>query len=386
MDVMKNFGFALPTRIEYGTGCISKLPEELLLLPGKRPLIVTDKGIAASGLLEKVVETLEAAGCRYDIFDEVAPNPRDENIHTGARIARKNGNDCLVAIGGGSPIDCAKGVCVLATHDGTIQDYRGVEKVPGATLPLIAVPTTAGSGSEVTFSSVITDTAKRTKFSLRSVKIAAKVALCDPRLTVSMPKSITASTGMDALTHAIEGFTATCAEPIANAVALYSIELVSKYLRRAVLDGEDLEARAGMLMGSLLGAISFSHSDVAAVHCIAETLGGMYDKPHGVCNAVCLPGVMDYSKGFCVEKYARVARAMGLDFATEEEGANMAVEAVKELSDDVGIPSFSSFGIDRSQFHEIAIKSFENLSSSSNPRPLEVDDYVEILERLNAKG
>lgn len=247
------------------------------------------------------------------------------------------------------------------------------------------MPTTAGSGSEVTFSAVLTDSGKKAKFSLRSVKIAAKVALCDPQLTVSMPAPLTASTGMDALTHAIEGFTATCAEPVANAVALYSIGLVSHYLRRAVEDGRDIEARAGMLMGSILGAMSFSHSDVAAVHCIAETLGGLYDKPHGVCNAVCLPEVMRYSKDYCVEKYAQVARAMGLSFASEADGANAAVEAVGTLSDDVGIPPFSSFGIEESRFHEIAVRSFENLSNASNPRPLSVDDYVEILRRLDAK-
>jgi len=383
MDIMKSFGFVLPTRIEYGVGSAAKLPEELALLGAKRPLLVTDKGILASGILGGLTGTLEGAGVRFDVFADVAPNPRDENVSAGAGAARANGNDCVVAIGGGSPIDCAKGVCVLAAHEGRIQDYRGVENIPGAALPLIAIPTTAGSGSEVTFSAVITDTALKTKFSLRSVKIAAKTALCDPSLAVSMPKPITASTGMDALTHAIEGYTATCAEPIANAAALYSVELISAYLRRAVENGGDIEARAGMLMGSLLGAISFSHSDVAAVHCIAESLGGMYDRPHGVCNAVCLPEVMDYSKAYCTEKYARVASAMGLRFFSPEEGADAAVAAVRRLSADVGIPPFSSFGIDPGEFREIAEKSAQNLSSASNPRPLEIDDYMNILELLN---
>ena len=385
MDIMKTFSFVLPTRIEYGIGCVSRIAEELSLLSSKKPLIVTDKGIVASGLLKKITKPLDEAGIAYDIFDETAPNPRDENVHAGAAVARKAKSDCLIAVGGGSPIDCAKAMSVIATHEGVIQDFRGVEKIPGKTLPLIAIPTTAGSGSEVTFSSVITDFAKKTKFTLRSVKIAAKVALCDPELSVSMPKSLTAATGMDALTHAIEGYTATCAEPIANAVALYSIELVSKYLRRAVTDGADVEARAGMLMGSLLGAISFSHSDVAAVHCIAESLGGMYDKPHGVCNAMCLPEVMNYSKDSCIEKYARIAQAMGLTFASDKEGADAAVAAVSKLSDDVGIPPFSTLEISESLYQEIAVKSYENLSNASNPRLLSVDDYIEILKRLNSK-
>jgi alcohol dehydrogenase len=200
-----------------------------------------------------------------------------------------------------------------------------------------------------------------------------------------MPKLLTASTGMDAMTHAIEGYTAKCAEPIGNAVALHSITLISKYLKNAVANGADIEARAGMLMGSLLGAISFSHSDVAAVHCIAESLGGMFDLPHGICNSVCLPEVMEYSKGCCAEKYADIARAMGLRFSSDEEGADAAVAAVKKLSDEVGIPPFSSFCIARPDFREIAVKSFENLSNASNPRALGVEDYMTILDRLASK-
>jgi alcohol dehydrogenase len=386
VDVLKSFSFALPTRIEFGIGSIAKLPQELEAQGAKRPLIVTDRGIVESGLLKGITGLLDGAGLEYGIFDGVSPNPRDENVAAGAEMARVSGSDCLVVVGGGSPIDCAKGMSVVAINGGRIQDYRGVERIPGRALPIIAVPTTAGSGSEVTFGAVITDCGKRTKFSLRSVKIAAKAAICDPELTVSMPKSLTAATGMDALTHAIEGYTAKCSEPIGNAVALYSVTLVSKYLRAAVANGSDIEARAGMLMASLLGAISFSHSDVGAVHCIAESLGGMYDKPHGVCNAVCLPEVMDYSKDYCAEKYANVARAMGLSFESDEEGASAAVNEARRLSDDVGIPPFRSLGIARQDFREIAVKSFENLSNASNPRLLDADDYVEILNRLDAKG
>ena len=383
MDIMKNFSFALPTRIEFGAGAVERLAEEVKLLGVKSPLIVTDKGIIASGILKKITDLMDKAGIKYGIYDDVAPNPRDENVHRGAEAARGLNSDCLIAVGGGSPIDCAKGMSIVAIQGGKIQDYRGVEHVPGDTIPIIAVPTTAGSGSEVTFSSVITDWEKKTKFSLRSVKIAARVAICDPELAVTLPKSLTAATGMDALTHAIEGYTATCAEPIANAAALYSIELISGYLKRAVSNGADIEARAGMLMGSLLGAISFSHSDVAAVHCIAEALGGMYDKPHGECNAICLPEVMDYSKDSCVEKYANVAKAMGLTFSSKEGGAALAVEKTRRLSEDVGIPSFKTLSINESEFGEIARKSFENLSNLSNPKVLSIDDYMEILKRLN---
>lgn len=384
MDVLKTFGFTLPTRIEYGVGSITRLSGELSLLSSSRPLLITDKGLVASGLASRVTRTLAAAGVACRVFDETAPNPRDENVSAAALLAREIGCDCLIALGGGSSIDCAKGVSILALHDGTIQDYRGVENVPGATLPLIAIPTTAGSGSEVTFSSVLSDTRARTKFSLRSVKIAPRVSICDPELSVSMPGALTAATGMDALTHAIEGYTALAAEPFANATALYSIELIAKYLRRAVADGTDVEARAGMLTASLLAAVSFSHSDVAAVHCIAESLGGMYDKSHGVCNAVCLPEVMDYNKGYCTGKYARVAQAMGAVFGSDEEGALAAVEEVRRLSRDVGIPAFSELAVPESEYREVAAKSAQNLSNGSNPRPLGADDYMAILQRLAA--
>ena len=384
MDILKKFSFVLPTRIEFGIGSIECLAEEIESSGAKKPLIVTDKGVVSSGLLKKISALMDKAEIKYEIFDEVAPNPRDENVHKGAKTARDLNSDCLIAVGGGSPIDCAKGISVMAIHNGEIQSYKGVENIPGNTVPIIAIPTTAGSGSEVTFSSVLTDLKTKTKFTMRSVKIAARVAICDPELTVTMPKPLTAATGMDALTHAIEGYTATCAEPIANAVALYSITLISKYLRRAVANGSDVEARAGMLMGSLLGAISFSHSDVAAVHCIAESLGGVYDKPHGVCNAICLPEIMDYSKDFCIEKYSNVAKAMGLTFSSCEEGAAAAVAETRKLSKEVGIPSFKTLDIHESEFIEIARKSFENLSNLSNPRKLSTEDYLEILKKLNA--
>jgi len=384
VDILKNFSFALPTRIEFGIGTVERLVEEIYSLGAMRPLLVTDKGIISSGILNRITVLMDKAGIEYGIYDDVAPNPRDENVHKGAETARDLKSDCLIAVGGGSSIDCAKGISIVAIHGGKIQEYKGVEHVPGEAVPIIAVPTTAGSGSEVTFSSVITDWEMKTKFSLRSVKIAARVAICDPEMTVTMPKSLTAATGMDALTHAIEGYTATCAEPIANAAALYSITLISKYLRRAVLNGSDVEARAGMLMGSLLGAISFSHSDVAAVHCIAEALGGMYDKPHGECNAICLPEVMEYSKDYSIEKYANIAKAMGLTFSSDEEGAVLAVAEIRRLSEDVGIPPFTALGIHESEFGEIARKSYENLSNSSNPRVLSIDDYMEILKKLNS--
>ena len=195
---------------------------------------------------------------------------------------------------------------------------------------------------------------------------------------------VTASTGVDALTHAIEGYTATCAEPIGDAFALYSIELIYHNLEKAVRDGSDLEARSAMLMGSMLGGMSFSHSDVASVHCVAESLGGMCDLPHGMCNAIFLPFVMEYNLEYCIEKYARVAQAMGLPFETAREGAEAAVQAVKNLCRAVGLPDFRSQNVDPADFEALAEMSAANISTESNPRPMTKEDYLNVLNMAYA--
>ena len=295
MNLLNSFSFELPTRIEYGVGATEKLTESIKELGSRKVLIVTDKGIEASGLLPAITEQLATAKLEYEIFSEVEPNPKDHNVHAGTETAKGFQADCLVAVGGGSPIDCAKSIAVLATHGGAVRDYEGGHKISGNVLPLIAIPTTAGTGSEVTFSSVITDTGEGFKFTVKHPSMAPRVALLDPQMTITMPPGLTAATGMDALTHAIEGYTAKVSEPLADAAALYAIELVTKYLKTAVFEGTDMEARAGMLLGSVLAGIAFSHSDVASVHCIAEALGGKYDTAHGVCNAVVLPAQMEYN-------------------------------------------------------------------------------------------
>jgi alcohol dehydrogenase len=273
-------------------------------------------------------------------------------------------------------------MAITATHTGAPRDFERGRNITQAVLPLIAVPTTAGTGSEVTFSSVITDSQENYKFSIRHVKIGPAVALVDPEMTVSMPPALTAATGMDALTHAIEAFTATVAEPLADAVALYAVELICKHLRTAVDQGDDMEARAGMLLGSLLAGIAFSHADVAGVHCIAEALGGLYDTPHGVCNAVVLPAMMHYNLDWCRERYARIGRAMGLSGDDDGRLAAGAVAAVAQLARDVRLPSFNSFGVDPADFALIAENSVKNGSNPSNPRPMTDADYLAVLNSL----
>lgn len=384
-NLTESFQFLLPTKVVYGPGCLKELPHELAAFGGKRPIVVTDGGVQKAGIAKRVTDLLDAAGVSYIVYDGVEPNPKDVNVEEGARIAREFGADSIIAIGGGSPIDCAKSIGVLLAHNADkIKPYEGKT---AATLPLpllISVPTTSGTGSELTFSSVITDTANKYKMTVKSPFTAAKVAVCDPELTLSVPPMATASTGVDALTHAIEAYTATCSEPISDAVALYAIELIYENLVQAVKNGSDLSVRSGMLMGSMLAGIAFSHSDVASVHCVAESLGGVYDLPHGMCNAIFLPYVMEYNMAYCQEKYARVAKAMGLSFETVEEGAKAAVEAVKQLCRDVGLPTFRSLNVGEENFDQIAEMSARNISTGSNPRPMSKEDYLTVLRSAYA--
>jgi alcohol dehydrogenase len=382
MNLLNSFSFELPTKIEYGIGVSEKLTEFLKALESPKVLIVTDKGIEASGILPAITNQLSQGKLDYEIFSEVESNPKDYNVHEGTKIANRLQADCLVAIGGGSPIDCAKAIAVLATHGGAVRDYEGKDKISGNVLPLIAIPTTAGTGSEVTFSSVITDTGDRFKFTLKHPGIAPRVALVDPQMTLTMPPGLTAATGMDALTHAIEGYTAKVSEPLADAAALYAIELITKYLKVAVKEGRSMEARAGMLLGSVLAGIAFSHSDVGSVHCIAEALGGKYDTAHGVCNAVVLPTVMEYNMDYCRERYARIASAMGISFDSTEDGAQRAVDAVKKLAVDLNLPSFGSFGVKAADIEELASNSYVNGSNKDNPRPMSKDDYLTLFNKM----
>jgi len=384
-NILRQFSFELPTRIEYGVGVASKLGEEVRLLKAQKVSLITDPGIIKAGLLDKITSILKEEKLLYNVFDGVDPNPKDRNVERGAQVVRSFEADAMVAVGGGSVIDCAKAIGVLVSHDGKrIKDFEGKTAVKKPILPFIAVPTTAGTGSEVTFSAVITDTENNYKMTVRSPFMAAKVALLDPKLTVTVPPHITASTGMDALTHAIEAYTVKVSEPISDALALYAIELITNNLVNAVKNGENINARACMLVGSLLAGMAFSHSDVGSVHCMAEALGGVYDAPHGVCNAVLLPYVMEYNAEFCLEKYARIAQAMGEIFDTMEEGAMKAVERVKKLSVDVGLPSFKSLGVKEEDLEKLADMAAKNISTKSNPREMTKDDYLTLFKRALA--
>jgi alcohol dehydrogenase len=382
MDLLTGFGFELPTRIEYGPDVLSGLGGFLDELGAGRVLVVSDPGLREAGVLSGVLGSPGLRRREVRLFDGVSPNPRDAEAEQGALEAKSLEAEALVAVGGGSVIDCAKAVSVLASQGGSCHDYEERGSIGADVLPLIALPTTAGSGSEVTFSAVITDAEEHYKFTMKSPRIAPRIALLDPAVTRSMPPGLTAATGMDALTHAVEAHTAPSANVLSDAAALQAVELVAAHLVRAVTHGDDLEARAGMLLGSVLAGIAFSHSDVAAVHCLAEAMGGIYDAPHGACNAVVLPEMMDWNREACAGRYARIASAMGAGADGIDEGSRAAVRAVRRLASEVGLPGVRDLGLRREDFDRLARLSVENGSNASNPRAMGEEDYLEVLERL----
>lgn len=385
---MKTFSFQLPTRIEFGNGVSRNVGTEAAGLGGTRALVVTDPGLRTAGLVEPVVADLEAAGLSTVIFDDVAPNPRDTSVAAGAELAVAEGADLLVAVGGGSPMDTAKGIGVIQTHGGAIGDYEGLDAVSKPITPLIAVPTTAGTGSEVTFWAVITDTARSFKMSVGSPLIAPRVALVDPALTLGLPAALTASTGMDALTHAIEGYTATLSEPLTDSLALTAVELIAGSLRQAYANGGDVDARYDMMLASLLAGVAFGNSDIGGVHCMAEAIGGLYDTPHGVANAIYLPVVMEYNAIALPQKFARLAAALGEDVSglSTVQAAKRAAAAVSELAGDLRIPTSAQVGVDPKDFDRLAAAAAINVSVESNPRVAAECDFHELYRIAHEKG
>jgi len=380
---MKNFSFQLPTRIEFGNGVSGTVGDEAKGLGGSRALVVTDPGVRAAGLVEPVLEHLEAAGVSWVVFDDVSPNPRDTQVQKGSESAAAEGCDVLVAIGGGSPMDTAKAIGVVMTGGGRIQDYEGLGLVKGPITPLIAIPTTSGTGSEVTFWSVITDTERSFKMSVGSPLCAATVALVDPELTVGLPAGITAYTGIDALTHAVEGYTATLSEPLTDSLAVSAIRLIGNSLRQAFANGANSEARHDMSLASLLAGVAFGNSDIGAVHCMGEAIGGLYDVPHGVAMAIYLPVVAEFNAIACPEKFAVVAQALGEDVShlPQAEAAKRAAAAIRQLADDVGIPSAAEIGVLPKDFPRLAKAASVNVSVESNPRVVTEQDFLTLYQR-----
>lgn len=333
------FPFRMPEVFYAGAGALEKLGPEVKRF-GSRVIVMTDKVLVQAGVVDPVLARLKEAGVRFVVFDEVEPEPSTENCALAAQAVRASGARAIVAVGGGSALDVAKAGSILTTNRGLIADYFGVGKVEKPGLPLIALPTTAGTGSEVTFNAIFTDKAQKLKVGVVSPYLMPRVAIVDPVLTLTCPPAITAATGIDALTHAIESFTAPKATPQTDLYALEAIRLIARSLRKAVWSGSNLEARTAMAYGSTFAGISLANAGVGAVHALAYPVGGQFGISHGVSNSLLLPYVLEFNMVADTLKFARVAEAMGENVTglSVREAAGRAVQAVRTLSLDVGIP------------------------------------------------
>ncbi|MFZ5945451.1 MAG: iron-containing alcohol dehydrogenase [Bacillota bacterium] len=377
----KLYIFRMNTKVIYGNNFVNRISQCVQELNGKKILIVTDPGIEKAGILQKLTLPLEQSGYTYVIYSNVIPNPDIPTIEKGAVLARENEVDLIIAIGGGSAIDAAKGINILYTNGGNLKDYAGMEKVPKKALPLIAIPTTCGTGSEVTWATVITDPVEKFKFAVLSPQNIPNIAIIDPLLMSSLPPRLIASTGMDALTHAIEAYVSVKAQPMSDAFGLHAIELISENLRKAVLHHDNLENISKMAIASTMAGAAFSNGLLGLVHAMAHPLGGVFNIPHGIANAVLLPYVMKFNMTAAPERFAKIAQLMGenIQGLNTLECAKKSLDAVLKLSADIGIPNnLKDIGVDLSLLDKLAADTMKSGNVFSNPRRNNIDDVKNI--------
>lgn len=382
---MKDFIFRMPTKIRFGENSSQQIGPVLKEKNYKKVFIATGKHVNKAGIAARVAESIEKAGLEYVICDEFIPEPTVESVDHIAEVLRQSGADVVVAVGGGSPIDAAKAICLLQTHEGSCRDYLfgGTKTVSGPIMPLVAVPTTAGTGSELTAASVISNEQERTKVSITSDYLIPEMVFIDPMLQLGMPPFITATTGMDALTHAIEAYVSLNASPLSDMFALQAIEMIGKNLRTAVSDGSNREARCNMAIASTIAGAAFMNGGLGVVHGIAQTIGAFAHVAHGTANALLLPYCMERNVVGNLEKFKNIAVAMGenLEGLSLREAADMAVDAVFRLVQDLRIPmTLKEVGVNRGMFGDIAKDVMNYRLLAVNPCKITEKDVIEILE------
>jgi alcohol dehydrogenase class IV len=381
---MKTFSFTGAKKIVFGRGSFSALPEHLTELKILRPLIVLDRNLAETGFREKVDGILAKTGIVYVIYDKTEPEPPLELADEGTKLALKKKCDGVIGIGGGSAMDLAKAIAVLAANKGKAEEYLGLNRVPGPGLPKIMVPTTAGTGSEVTFTAVFIRKKLKKKEGMNSPYLYPELALLDPELTLSLPPHPTAATGIDALCHAIESYTSVNASPMSEMMSIEAIRLISDNLRTAVHDGTNIEAREAMLLGSLYAGLGLANAGVTAVHSLSYPLGGKYGVSHGLANTIMLPRVMAFNLPGALEKFVDIAEVMGeiVDELPLREAAYLAVEAVESLIEDCGImTTLEELEIPESDFPELAkVAMTVARPLANNPCKMTLEEMVELYQ------
>lgn len=371
----------------FGPGARKELPEAIRRIGKSKVLIVTDKGLLQFGVAKMVTDVLDQAGISYEIFSEVKPNPTVSNVKAGIDAFKNAQADILVAIGGGSSIDTAKAIgIVIANPDfSDIVSLEGCAPTKNKSVPIIALPTTAGTAAETTINYVIIDEEKQKKMVCVDPNDIPAVAIIDAELMYSLPKGLTAATGMDALTHAIEGYITKGAWELSDMFEIEAIRMISRYLPVAVVDPKNPEGRNGMAVAQYVAGMAFSNVGLGLVHGMAHPLGALFDIPHGVANAVLLPTVMEFNMPCCIAKYRRIAEAMGVDTAAmnDDEAAQAACDAVKQLSQTVGIPAtLTELGITENDIPALTAQALEDVCTPGNPRPVTGEDVTGIYRSL----
>ncbi|HAS6242505.1 TPA: L-threonine dehydrogenase [Vibrio vulnificus] len=375
--------FFIPTVNLMGAGCLKDAADSIKAQGFTKGLIVTDKILNQIGVVKQVQDLLSERHIEAVVFDGTQPNPTIGNVNAGLALLKQNECDFVISLGGGSPHDCAKGIALVAANGGEIADYEGVDKSAKPMLPLIAINTTAGTASEMTRFCIITDEERHIKMAIVDKHTTPLISVNDPELMLAKPASLTAATGMDALTHAVEAYVSIAATPITDAVAIKAIELIQAHLRTAVAHGDDIEAREQMAYAQFMAGMAFNNASLGYVHAMAHQLGGFYDLPHGVCNAILLPHVQRYNAQVCPERLRDVAKAMGVNVEgmSAEQGAEAAINAIVALAKDVGIPAgIRELGAKSEDIPTLADNALKDACGFTNPKQATHEEISAIFE------
>lgn len=380
---MKDFNFRIPQNIEFGMGALEKLPKILKESNSNHVFLVSDRGLEKIGVVDRVKNIIENAQIKCTTYLDVVPNPTISVVTNATDLYKKSGATSIIALGGGSPLDVSKAVGVLSTFGGEITDYEGLNKVPGPIVPIIAIPTTAGTGSEVTASSVITDEKRNYKFSIVSYETIPKYALLDPELIMTAPQSIAAACGIDALIHAIEAYLSKQSSPFSDAMAEKAMELIGKNLRNFVKNRGDKEAACGMMIGSNFAGISFAWARLGNVHAMSHPVSAFYHVPHGIANSVLLPTVMEYNSIVDNGRYEKIYNYIKEDSEIVNNfKPEMLINELKKLNDDLGIPkSLSELGVKEDSIEDMAKDAMKSGNVLANPRETNLQNMIDLYKK-----
>ena len=379
----QTFGFFIPTVSLMGVGCSKEAGDQAKALGAKKLLIVTDAMLNKLGVADQIKTIVEAAGLSAVVFDGAEPNPTDTNVHDGVKVYQDNKCDGIISLGGGSSHDCAKGVGLVIGNGGHIRDFEGVNKSTKPMPPFLAINTTAGTASEMTRFCIITNTDTHVKMAIVDWRCTPNIAINDPVLMVGKPAGLTAATGMDALTHAVEAYVSTIATPITDACAIKAIELIADYLRPAVANGENLEARDKMAYAEYLAGMAFNNASLGYVHAMAHQLGGFYNLPHGVCNAILLPAVCEFNMISNPKRFADIAVAMGenVEGLSDVDAAAKGIAAIRKLSSDIGIPAgLKELNVKETDLRIMGENAQKDACMLTNPRKATLDNVISIYQ------